>query len=343
MSKKQKLAQVLVKGGAIPLFNAFWGRERLTVLAYHRIIDYQRPDFADYLPVVSATPAMFEQQMAFVRDHFHVISLDDLHRALTAGAPLPDNPLLITFDDGYLDNYTNAYPILKRFGFPAVIFLATSRMDDPTPLWWDAVARYFHHTPRTEAKLPLVGEVALGDDRRALLDRLLGELKTLPEADKQAAVEQVRAALAVTDPDDAPLFMSWDQVREVVSNGVDCQAHTVTHPIMTRISVDEQHRQLERSRAHIMEQTGKDVAAFAYPNGTHADYAPETMRLLQDTSYKTAFTLTAGPMRWRQVKVHPLQIRRVYLGYQDTFELFALKVMGLPALFDRIAFPAAPY
>ena len=342
MSKKQAAARLLANGIGIQLLDSFWGKKRLTVLAYHRIIEYEHANFADYVPVVSATPTIFEQQMQFVEQYFNVISLTDLYNAMTKNAPLPDRPLLITFDDGYLDNYENAYPILKKFNFPAVIFLTTSRMADPSPLWWDQVARYFHHTHKQDVNLPLIGEQSLtGESKPHILDNLLRELKKIPEDEKLDAVENIRQVLDVTDPDKSPLFMNWDQVRDLVNNGIACQTHTLTHPIMTRISPEEVRRQLSGARDAIAAETNQEIVAFAYPNGTHADYSMDTMAALQETGYTMAFTLEPGPMRWDAVKQHPLQIRRVYLGYHDTFEVFKVKVMGVPALNSVIAFPQA--
>lgn len=342
MSKKQFAAKTLMQFGGVPALDAYWGRKRLTVLAYHRILEYERPDFADAVPVVSATPAMFERQLTFIRDHFNVISLDDLRAAMMNGAALPDKPLLITFDDGYLDNYENAVPMLKRFGFPAVIFLATSRMTERGPLWWDQLARYFHHTTHTSADLPLIGQRDLSA-KQHVLDELSAAMKTIPEAEKLAAVEQTRQALNASDPDDAPLFMDWEQVREVLADGIATQPHTVNHPIMTRIDAETQRAEITGSRDAIVEQTGQAVFAFAYPNGGAADYSPVTMQALYDAGIEMAFTLAPGPMRWPDVKRHPLQIRRVYLGYQDTYEVFVAKVMGLPALNHPLAFPDATH
>jgi peptidoglycan/xylan/chitin deacetylase (PgdA/CDA1 family) len=342
MSKKDLAARVGLQVGGGAFLAAYWGKHRLTVLNYHRITDYDPRTFPDYLPLVSATPTDFERQMAWVDAHYNVIHLDDLHAALNGNGKLPDNPALITFDDGYLDNYTVAYPILKRFGFPAVIFLTTSRMENPSPLWWDAVARYFHYSDKNEADLPLVGVQAWDkSDLRPVLDPLLAAMKTVPEDEKLAAVEAVRVALDVTPPDAEPLFMDWQQARELIDNGIACQGHTVTHPIMSRISPQEQHRQLAESRQTILDRTGQPVYAFAYPNGGHADYTTETMRILHETGYTLAFTLAAGPMRWQQVQQHPLQIRRVYMGYHDTFALFKAKMLGVPAFGTQVAFPQA--
>jgi hypothetical protein len=88
-----------------------------------------------------------------------------------------------------------------------------------------------------------------------------------------------------------------------------------------------------------MDHTGQEVYAFAYPNGTPADYTPETMTALTENGYDLAFTLTAGPMRWEAVKAHPLQIRRVYLDNKDTIKVFAVKVMGVPAFMEGLAYP----
>lgn len=342
MSKKRTAVRWFSRIGGMQVLDTYWGSQRLTVLAYHRIIPYERADFADYVPVVSATPSDFEHQMQYITAHFTVVPLDDLRLALTEDKPLPHKPLLITFDDGYLDNYEYAYPILKKMGLPAVIFLATSRMSDPSPLWWDAIARYFFHTDRIDVTLPLIGAQQLSPDgKRHILNYLLDELKKIPEEEKIAAVAQIREELAVTDPDQTPLFMNWDQVRDLVNNGIVCQAHTVTHPIMTRISAAEARRQLRESKAMIIDETGQSVFAFAYPNGGDTDYSVDTIAALRETGYDMAFTLAPGPMRWREAKAHPLQIRRVYLAYQDSFEVFEAKVMGLTAINTPIAYPNA--
>lgn len=336
MSRRQQAAKLLSATGMLNILHRYWGRQRLTVLGYHRIIEWQTDSFDDYEPVVSATPALFEQQMAWLKQHFSIISLWDLHAALTEGKSLPHNPLLITFDDGYLDNYQHAFPVLKRHGFPAVIFLATSRMTDPRRLWWDEVAYICYHAPSTITSLPLVGSVHLNSkaERRQVRESLIQKLKTLPEAEKAATVESLYKATSIMRPQE-PKFMNWDQVRELVRNGIACQPHTVNHPIMTRISVDEQRHELASSASAIAHETGQQITAFAYPNGTPADYDQQTIQALRDTGYTMAFTLTAGPMPWSEVVQHPYEIKRVYLGLRDTLEIFAAKVMGVPALMDR--------
>jgi peptidoglycan/xylan/chitin deacetylase (PgdA/CDA1 family) len=339
MRKSHLIAAALHKTGGTRLLDLLWGNNRLTVLAYHRIIESDSDDFTYYQPNVSATPAMFKDQMDFVDKRFNVINLDALVAFIEDGKPLPPRPLLITFDDGYLDNYENAFPILKSYGFPAVIFLMTASMDNPVRPWWDACAYYFQHTAKSIISLPIGSfQINVPEDRIRIREAVMRQLKKLPEIEKQAVMAALPEATDVKPPIDPPLFVNWDQVRDLVANGVACQPHTVTHPILTRIPDDEVQRQLTESRDCIKTETGQAITAFAYPNGTPADYNKAAIEILRNLDYKVAFTLTPGPAKLDTVKEHPLQIARVFLGRRDTFETFVLKVMGAPALTDKSKF-----
>ena len=339
MRKSHLIASALHKSGGTRFLDMMWGKNRLTVLAYHRIIESHDPDFSYYQPNVSATPAMFKRQMDFVAKRFNVIDLNTLVAFIEHGKPLPPRPLLITFDDGYLDNYENAFPILKSYGFPAVIFLMTASMDNPIRPWWDQCAYYFKKTKKTSISLPIgTFEINTSEDRIPVRETVMRQLKKLPETEKQAVIAALPEATDVEPPNEPPLFVNWDQVRELVANGVACQPHTVTHPILTRIPQDEVQHQLSESRDKIRNETHQEISAFAYPNGTPDDYNKTAIETLRELGYKVAFTLTPGPAKFNVVKEHPYQIARVFLGRRDTFETFVLKVMGAPALTDKTKF-----
>src|SRR5436190_24399210 len=111
MRKSHLFASAMVKSRAFRLADTLWGPDRLTVLVYHRVADVHSPDFRYFRPNVSASPDLFRQQMAFVARHFNVIDLALLRESILHDCRLPPRPLLVTFDDGYVDNYTYAYPI----------------------------------------------------------------------------------------------------------------------------------------------------------------------------------------------------------------------------------------
>ncbi|MHB8626585.1 MAG: polysaccharide deacetylase family protein [Aggregatilineales bacterium] len=338
MSRTSQLSSILYKAQAQRLLDAYWGADRLTVLSYHRIIDWDTPDFELYRPNVSASPDMFDRQMAYVSKHFNVIDLACLEAFLLNGIPLPKRSLLITFDDGYRDNYTYAYPIMRRYQLTGVIFLIADKMTNPTAPWWDVCGYMFKRTKKTRAALPVVGDSDLSKPKlnETARESFMRAIKKLPESQKQAAMLELSNALDVPEPKlDEPLFVSWDEVRSLVENGIACQSHTVTHPIMTRIDPAEQKRQLAESRAVIEKETGQRVIAFAYPNGTPDDYDVTTRQALHETGYRIAFTLSPGPMRAATANANPLEIRRVFLSYKDTFEVAVFKMLGGSMLFSR--------
>lgn len=341
--KKSQLAMTVARRlGGPSLLARYWGADRVTVLAHHRISeDHGGADFPYFQPNISATPAMFEAQLAYIVEHFNVISVADLAAYVLEGKALPPHPLLITFDDGYLDNYEHAFPALKRFGLPAVIFLMTSRMDNPVPAWWDECAYYFFHTRKEHADLPLIGQQVFisPEARMAVRDRLTYELKLVSEAEKLTALAATGEVLGVEPPPaDPDLFMNWDQVRELVGEGVACMPHTVNHPVLTRVSPEEQRAEIVGSRDRIREETGQDTVAFAYPNGGVADYDATTLSILREAGFGLSFTLVPGPMRAAMLQRHPLEIQRVFLSDRDSMERFIFKIMGVPALQEPAEF-----
>lgn len=327
MSRRNQVATFMDVAGVTATLHKFFNPKRLTVLAYHRITDPSAPDFRGFEPNVSATPELFEAQMAYVKARFNVISLADLVAWFQQKKPLPPAPLLITFDDGYLDNYENAFPILKKYAFPALIFLMTSGMETPTKwAWWDECAELFRQTRQTHANLPLLGKVETLDETTR--NRFMEKLKTRPNAEKQAIVGQLPALLGV-EPLSAqkPFFMNWEQVNELVANGVACQPHTVNHPILTRISVDEVRQELAESKAIIQHKTGQEITAFAYPNGQLSDYNTDIIQILKDLDYQLAVTLSTGPVPLSEVR--RFEIARVFLSHKDSLAMFKLKTTAL--------------
>lgn len=341
MKKRQIAATALRRSGGLWLLDHLWGNQRLTVLGYHRICDPHSPDFEDYAANVSATPAMFARQMDFVKQHFNVIDLDTLRKHVTQDHPLPSRPLLITFDDGYIDNYEHAYPVLRERDLPAVFFLVSEWVGSNYRPWWDRGNALFLHTTQERATLPLIGarDLSTPEARARAREDLFRQLKTLPNTDRAEQVAALADVLAVTLPEKpAPRFLNWDQARELVANGVACQPHTMTHPILTRIPLADVEQEVRASAERIVAETGVTISAFAYPNGTIHDYNPAIMQTVRELDIPLAFTLTPGPLRVRKLQRHVLEIPRMFLIYKDSFDVFVTKLMGLPALTEERRF-----
>lgn len=292
-----------------------WRRTRnAQILIYHRVNDDEDPYFR------GIRPADFERQMAYVSSRFHVLSLPDLVAGLRAGS-LPNHAIAVTLDDGYRDNYLHAFPILKRHSIPATIFLATSVIGSNRQLWHDDVFSAFRET--AESKLEpldpggISGSLAAVSDRLRIQHEFLAFIRTLSEAGRTAAVSRLRDALRVGPRPMTPgLMLSWDEVRTMSRAGIHFGSHTATHPILSRVDLGRARSEIVESKRTIEEELGVAVDGFAYPNGSRADFLPETKTLLRDAGYAYAVTTIPGS---NEAESDVFELRRASPWDEDVF------------------------
>jgi peptidoglycan/xylan/chitin deacetylase (PgdA/CDA1 family) len=279
---------------------------RLLVLIYHRV--HERPD-----PMFpgEVDAARFDGQMQLVRRHCNPVALDEGVEQLRAGS-LPDRAVAVTFDDGYADNATVALPILQRHRVPATFFVATGFLDGGR-MWNDSLIEALRRAP--DGPLDLadlgLGTLALGpeESRGAVAGRLLAAVKHLPPADRQARVDQICARVGPRLPDD--LMMSSAQVRQLAEAGMAIGAHTVSHPILCKLSQDEARAEIERGRADLERIVGHPIRAFAYPNGRPGDdYTLRDRGIVEDLGFDFAVSTrwgaaTAGSDRYQLPRFTP--------------------------------------
>ncbi len=324
-----KLLQFAHKSGLIRAGHPFLSKS-LTVLNYHRINDPSAATFDSFQPNVSARPEMFAQQMEYLSRWFNVVSLTDISRWLQGEIKLPDYPALITFDDGYLDNYTLAYPILRQYNFPAVIFLTSGHIDTDKPFYWDLTAYSIFHTTKDHILFPDNTEKSWGttEQKLSVVNAWVEALKKLPNSEKQKWVEELPGRLAVNVPKNyfKNLMMNWDQIREMHKNGIEFGGHTISHPILSRITIDQARTEIVGSKAEIEQEIGNQIIGFAYPNGSKYDLNTEIEQLVSEAGYKTAFTLSNGPTTLKEVKNNPFTIRRIFILHSHTMAHYSVLV-----------------
>lgn len=153
-------------------------------------------------------------------------------------------------------------------------------------------------------------------------------IKSLPEQEKQKAVEDLAANLEVVVPSGAfsDLYLNWEQVRSMSRNGIEMGSHSASHAILTRIPLTQVETELLKSKQKIELETCQPVLSFAYPNGSAADYSADVINLLQKAGYRLAFSLEPGINPFTQLKKEPFAIRRIFLGTSDTFPRFVAKL-----------------
>lgn len=313
--------------GLIRAGRGLWARS-LTVVNYHRIDDPHREGFDSFKPNVSATPQDFDRQMEYLAKWFNVVSLKDIIAWLDGRRELPPYAALITFDDGYLDNYTSAFPVLRKYGFPALIFLTTGHIGTDAPFYWDLAAYCFSHTQSNQLAFPdgRVESWSSPEELNRISHSWIKHMKTLPEAEKQQHVFRLPGLLRVSVPAGffKGLMMDWHQAREMQKEGIEFGAHTVHHPILTRISKQEVGEEVMGSKSRIEAELGKPVLGFAYPNGQAADLNEGIQKIVAASGIRAAFTLLSGPSSQVEVKRDPYAIRRIFVSHRHSLPEYAM-------------------
>jgi peptidoglycan/xylan/chitin deacetylase (PgdA/CDA1 family) len=265
-------------------------RARLSILIFHRVVP--QPD-----PLAPSEPDAieFEAQMRWVRDWFNVLPLSRAVDALYDSS-LPPRALSITFDDGYADNEELAAPILSRLGLSATFFVSTGFLGGGC-MWNDRVIE----AVRACAK-PVLDVSALGlgrlavvsvAERRLAIGTLLKGIKHLDQADRDSATDSIVAACgAHRSP---ALMMQPAQLRSLRAQGMEIGAHTVTHPILTRLGAAAARDEIERGKATLEAIADAPVELFAYPNGVPGqDYAAAHVVMARECGFKAAVSTAWG-------------------------------------------------
>jgi peptidoglycan/xylan/chitin deacetylase (PgdA/CDA1 family) len=297
-------------------------RDTFAVLTYHRVDDVDARSWL-YPPLLSATPKGFEAQMAAIARHDQPIALPDLLAAFRGTRRLPARAVLVTFDDAYRDFADNAWPILRRLGIPATLFVPTAYPDAPDrPFWWDRVWQAVASGPESGVETPIgVVRPRNNHERRSWARALVEHYKSLPNAETLEAVDalcdQVRLPLRSSD------VLRWDELRSLRDDGLALAQHSRTHPLLTHISSDGARAEIEGARADLGREVGDAAfdAVFAYPAGAH-DAA--TRRVLTDSLMELAFTTDRGINRLG--RSDPLALRRINVGLRSRSEAIRAQI-----------------
>lgn len=266
--------------------------KNLQILIYHRVNDNNDPFFP-------ATPIeLFQRQMEYLLRNFYILSLDDAVDMLRQKS-LPDNALVITFDDGYKDVYVHAFPILKTLSIPATLFLTTGSIGSGKALWHDRVFSAFRNTAEKDLK-------AYPDETRhyrlhtleyklAAQTEILRYLRSLDNSKRELYIRRLTDMLKVDDTRELPdLMLDWQEVKKMSRHGITIGSHTITHPILSRIDLIEAQSEICESKKEIESKLGCPITTFAYPNGKSSDYNNDVISILKETGYSCAVTTLFG-------------------------------------------------
>jgi peptidoglycan/xylan/chitin deacetylase (PgdA/CDA1 family) len=272
---------------------------RVLILGYHRVLPDHERQRRFVQPGMYVQPHVFEAHLRFLREYFRVLSFPeylDLRRA-RAWEPR-ERYCLITLDDGWLDNYVYALPILRRYRAPATIFLATALIGRDTWLWPDTLGWLLTQAPQAclrplESRYPWIAR--LGHSARpGQVDAAIEACKEMPEREIAGLVREV-AHRSGLEPPNERLFLDWREVEEMSGAGIAFGSHSATHRILTRLSGAELRAEVGGSLETLRRNAANGVPVFCYPNGDHDEAVVDEVRA---AGYQAAVSTRAGIERW---------------------------------------------
>jgi hypothetical protein len=242
---------------------------------------------------------------------------------------------VITFDDGWLDNYVHAFPVLRRHNVPATIFLPTGMVGTAKWFWPERIGWLGQRF--TESSLQRRSEVLASleggdswlngmchDLRAARMDALIERGKTASHERIEELIARLADALEVRLPVER-MVMNWDEVRDMAAANISFGSHSVNHKILTDVSEAELQEEVGGSLDTLRSRGLKGEIAFCYPNG---NYSAEAMRMVESAGYSAATTTEPG---WEYQKpAHLFRLKRiaVHNDLTSSDSLFAFHLEG---------------
>jgi peptidoglycan/xylan/chitin deacetylase (PgdA/CDA1 family) len=266
------------------------------ILGYHRVAD-ESQDWYE----TCVTTEHFAQHMQVLRKHANPIRLSELVHHLSRGS-LPAGSVAVTFDDGYLDNFKCARPLLERYQIPATVFVCTGYLGKE--FWWDELIRLVMTTKNAlpDLRIQLKNHQFLGEQlepaqrtgfineggrRKSLHQALYGFLLLLDSDERDQALQAIRTWAELT-PDSPPVTraMNADELSALVAGGlVDVGAHTRTHPMLPNLSPERQREEITASKRDVETILDRNITGFAYPNGK---ITKDALKIVREAGFEYA-------------------------------------------------------
>ena len=266
-------------------------RALLPVLTYHRVAEEN--EMTGYPGLISASPRQFDEQMAFLARHRHVISAEELLEIREGNRRPRAGSVMVTFDDAYRDFAEQAWPVLRRHGLPVTLFVPTAWPGRPDRgFWWDWL-----HAALQSASIGSIlttpagsARITSDDDRSAVFRSLRSQIKSRNHDEAMALVADV-AERQLGVPPPVGSVLDWPALRALAAEGVTLAPHSREHPLLDRIPEDRLDGELAGSRHDLQREIRFVPPVLAYPSGASSSKVRDAVAR---AGYRVAFTTRRG-------------------------------------------------
>lgn len=280
--------------GLLRILEMFRARPGIFIINHHRVGDAASGRFDR--DVFSASADSFDLQVNYCKKHFNIVAGEELEELVSGRAPLKRLHVAITFDDGYINDYTTSFEILKANNCAAAFFLVPEYVGTSTVPWWDEIAYLVRNSPRPHITLsiPAPLTVALGTDRQPAIRAVLRHYKRPDNLHGDKLLAELREQADCELPTPQRRFITWQEAREMKDAGMVIGSHTQTHGILGQMSPEAQWWELTESKKNIEANLGSKVDSLAYPVGIRGSFTETTEEIARSAGYKMCFSFYGG-------------------------------------------------
>lgn len=267
-------------------------KDKLTIATFHRVLP--APLLAQYpLPGIAVTPEEFQRFLEVFQEHYTLGSLHESEKLHQSGQALEKPPMAITFDDGQLDNYQFALPVLNAMGVHASFFVVTDAIENNEVLWHDRIGYAVQKLQQRDAAAlqAWLSEVGVQGNASDPVYAAIAAAKLLDPGERGGHVDRLEKLSGAHIRPEWDGMMTWDQIREMRSAGHEIGSHSTSHPILPLVSDEELRHEIDQSRSLLEAQIDHEVRSFCYPNG---DYDERVSACVRKAGYELAVTTRYG-------------------------------------------------
>lgn len=271
---------------------ALWARHQLTIVTFHRVLPTTM--LATYpLPAIAVTPEELDHFVGVFQEHYTVGSLHAMMQLQASGNHAGKPLLAITFDDGQIDNYLFARPVLQSRGVHASFFVVSAAADDGELLWHDRMAFAIHYALAKQSTelahwLKDLGINTWGGDPVA---QAVTAAKALTPGERTSKVRQLELLAGKPVRPEWDGMMDWNHIRQMQKDGHEIGSHSSSHPILPLVDDETLRKEVEGSRQRLEAQVQQPVVSFCYPNGDHDE---RVVHAVEQAGYTQAVTTRYG-------------------------------------------------
>ena len=340
---KYALVHGLYALGLLQIWQHFVLRQRAVILMYHRVLTPNEMHRSGSHPAMIVESRTFAEQMAVVKQRFKVLSIEEFAARMEQKIPFEDSSCLITFDDGWQDNFSNAYPVLRRYELPAVVFLPVNFIGRKRSFWQEDLVHLLVLAALTVRKDPArevrfrdvlnltgLGEIlGLGDNdlRPQVIEAINRNRKVLSPSVVEIVLANLRSELGVEngDAEGTDSFLNWEQIAEMSQHGVTFGGHGAEHHLLSEMPIDSAREDIQISKGVIDRRCKATIPTFSYPRGYRN---PQVVELVKAAGFRLGFIANGGSVSSDD---DPFTLRRINIC-QDataTTPMFLARIVGL--------------